>query len=104
MKKLVSILCTLAVLTANVQITKVNAVNNDTFANTENNGIPYLITDESTVNMVKDSENPDLYALASSLGADTDYFNFLNYAPESVSDETRNLFNKNMEKRWILGR
>lgn len=101
MKKLVSILCTLAVLTANVQITKVNAVNNNTFADTENNGIPYLITDESTVNMVKDSENPDLYALASSLGADTDYFNFLNYAPESVSDETRNLFNRKLTQKEL---
>lgn len=37
--------------------------------------------------MTENAENPDLYALASSLGADTDYFSFPNYRATEVSDE-----------------
>lgn len=40
-------------------------------------------------------ENPDLYALASSLGADTDYFQFANHYLTGVSDEIMSTFKRN---------
>ncbi len=41
------------------------------------------------------ADNPDLKGLASSLGADTDYFNFVNYVSDSVKDDYITKFNKN---------
>lgn len=86
MKKLLSVLCTLAVLTANIQAIAVNAVN-DASVNTENNAIPYVIVPDNDINK-KDDSNPDLKALASSLGADTDYLKIANYTvfPDGVID------------------
>ncbi|MBQ8298171.1 MAG: hypothetical protein IJX77_10365 [Ruminococcus sp.] len=46
--------------------------------------IPYIYADES--DSMKNSSNPDLYALASSLGADTDYLNVVNYVHETVEE------------------
>ena len=41
------------------------------------------------------ADNPDLKGLASSLGADTDYFNFVTYVSDSVKDDYITKFNKN---------
>lgn len=47
-----------------------------------------LITSVVSSNVYADeTENPDLYAIASSLGADTDHFNFINYKATEISDE-----------------
>lgn len=47
------------------------------------------------VAQAEEIQNPDLKALASSLGADTDYFNFVNYVSASVKDNYITEFNKN---------
>ena len=47
------------------------------------------------VAQAEETQNPDLKALASSLGADTDYFNFVNYVSDSVKDDYITKFNKN---------
>ena len=74
MKKLISIFCTLVVFTANIQAVTTNAV-----TDTKVNRNPYLITDNVFTKTVKASENPDLKALADSLGAGTDCLNIKNY-------------------------
>lgn len=38
------------------------------------------------------ADNPDLSAMAASLGADSDCFSFANYTPENFSEETRDKF------------
>ena len=45
-----------------------------------------------------DINNPDLKGLASSLGADTDHFNFANYNATFKSDDIKNKFVKNISK------
>lgn len=106
MRKHISILCTLVVLVGNVQLIEVKAESglskSDITIQNENIGTPYLKIEDSIVNTVEDTENPDLYALASSLGADTDYFNFLNYTSESLSDKIRQQFDHQRNQLEII--
>ena len=46
--------------------------------------------------------NPDLQALASSLGADTDHFNFKNYADAKVGDEMMSALKRQMTPIEVL--
>ena len=47
-----------------------------------------------SVAQAEETQNPDLKALASSLGADTDCYNFRNYTAETVDNEIKVVFGR----------
>lgn len=87
MKKLISLLCTVAMLPPAISLSEAKAVSEAPVIS--EGTIPYVFCEPDMPDgRRKTTETPDLYALASSLGADTDYFNFPNYAPEKMNSET----------------
>lgn len=83
MKKFISALLAVSMLAVSTPAVTVDAAFE--LPKTDNSGIHYVVDDSS--NGMKKGSNPDLKALASSLGSDTDYFNFPNYQPKTVSQE-----------------
>ncbi len=89
MKKLISTLFALSLIP-----TAVNPLISSAETEKNSNGTSLVMESESS--------NPDLNALASSLGADTAFFNFVNYIPESMSTEVLGVFAKNISENEIM--
>lgn len=86
MKKLISLLCTAAMLPSAISLADVRAASEASV--TMEGAIPYVFCEPELLSgRKKATENPDLYALASSLGADDDYFNFPNYTTTEMGEE-----------------
>lgn len=83
-KKLISI-CSAFALVSALCTANSNAAFNAPELTTDN--IPYIYVDKSNSTKKADSSNPDLYALAASLGADTNHFSFPNYVVTEGSDK-----------------
>lgn len=93
MKKLISLLCTAAMLPSAISMSDVKAVNEAPVV--AEGTLPYVFCEPELLSgRKKATENPDLYALASSLGADDDYFNFPNYTTTEMSDEAIEMLDK----------
>lgn len=93
MKKLISLLCTATMLPSAISLSDVKAVNEAPVIS--EGTIPYVICEPELPNgRKKATENPDLYALASSLGADDAYFNFPNYTTTEMGEEAVEMLDK----------
>lgn len=89
MKKLISTLCVLSLMQA-----AVNPLISSAETDKNSNGISFVMESEVS--------NPDLNALASSLGADTDYFNFPNYNVLAPEKDILTAFKKNITQNEAL--
>lgn len=93
MKKLISLLCTVAMLPSALTLSESKAVNEAPVI--AEGTIPYVFCEPELLSgRKKATENPDLYALASALGADDAYFNFPNFTCTEMGEEAIEMLDK----------